>query len=190
MDVGPIMPHNAQVRMLAIGLTLSLFWLFWILRGKLNTLGLEYVRWCPSPPKVLAKAGLLGLAVGIIVSWLFRNYQIGQEPPFADILIGVSWGPLLEEVIFRGYLFGFAEHLLRRFQNPGWLIVIGVASLFAASHLAKSGITATQVATIFFTGTLYGRLRWVHRSTIPPACAHIAYNSTIYLAAFLLRRAA
>jgi hypothetical protein len=121
-------------------------------------------------------------------AWWFRGYDMGRQPPFAEVLIAVSWGPLLEEVTFRGYLFSLLERLLKRWlSSPGWLIVVGIAAVFALSHLIKSGITPVQVATVFLTGTLYGWLRLATGSTVPPVCSHISYNSVIYLAAAFLR---
>ena len=34
---------------------------------------------------------------------------MGVQPPFAELWIAVTWGPLIEEVVFRGYLFSFLE---------------------------------------------------------------------------------
>jgi membrane protease YdiL (CAAX protease family) len=65
--------------------------------------------------------------------------------------------------------------------------VVGIAGVFALSHLVKSGITPIQVATVFLTGTLYGWLRLVTGSTVPPVCSHISYNTVIYLVAAFLR---
>ena len=114
---------------------------------------------------------------------------MGVQPPFAELWIAVTWGPLIEEVVFRGYLLSFLEGLLKRWlRKPGWLVVITIAAAFAAGHLIKAGITPIQIATVFFTGTLYGWLRLESESTIPPVCAHISYNSVIYLAAALLRQ--
>jgi membrane protease YdiL (CAAX protease family) len=66
--------------------------------------------------------------------------------------------------------------------------VIGIAALFALSHLVKSGITSIQMAMIFVTGVLYGWMRLDTGSTVPPVCAHISYNSVPYLAAAFLRQ--
>lgn len=114
---------------------------------------------------------------------------MGQQPAFVEIWIAVTWGPLIEEVIFRGYIFSFAHMILSRWmRRPGWLIVIGIAALFALSHLIKSGITPVQVVSVFVTGTLYGWLRLGSGSTVPAVISHISYNSVIYLAAAYLRQ--
>ena len=174
--------------MIGVALTLAFFAFFWALRGKLDMMGLEYVRWNRTSPVSLVRAIALGLAAGAAVAWWFRNYDLGMTPSFAELWIAVTWGPLIEEVIFRGYLFSILEGFLRRWlANPGWLAVIGLAAVFALGHLVKAGITPVQIASIFLTGTLYGWLRLDSGSTVPAVCSHISYNSVIYLAAALLR---
>jgi membrane protease YdiL (CAAX protease family) len=175
--------------MIGVALTVALFVLFWVLRGKLNTMGLEYIHWNRAPAVLMARAIVLGLVVGAVIAWWFRGYDVGKQPRFADLWIAVTWGPLIEEVAFRGYLFSLLEQFLERWmRKPGWLVVIGIAALFALGHLVKSGITSIQIATIFVTGALYGWMRLDSGSTVPPVCAHISYNSVIYLAAAFLRQ--
>ena len=175
--------------MIGVALTVALFAFFWVLRGKLNTWGLEYVQWNRTSSFSIVRSVVCGLLAGTAIAWLFRDYEMGAQPPFAELWIAVTWGPLIEEVVFRGYLFSFLERFLKCWlRKPGWLVVIAIAAAFAAGHLIKAGITPVQVATVFVTGMLYGLLRLESGSTVPPVCAHISYNSVIYLAAALLRQ--
>ena len=106
-----------------------------------------------------------------------------------ELVMALTWGPLFEEVIFRGYLFSFSDMVLKRWiRRPGCLIVIGTAVVFAVSHFAKSGITPAQIGSVLITGLIYGCLRLAGGSTVPPVCSHIAYNSVILFAAALLRQ--
>lgn len=172
-----------------VALTLAFFLFFWALRGKLNVMGLEYVQWNRTPWVSTARAIALGVGAGIVIAWWFRKYDLGTDPSFAELWMAVTWGPLIEEVIFRGYLFSLLEEFLKRWlRSPGWLVVIGVAAVFALGHLVKMGITTVQIASIFLTGTLYGWLRLNSGSTVPPVCSHISYNSVIYLEAAFLRQ--
>jgi membrane protease YdiL (CAAX protease family) len=176
------------LRMIGVALTLAFFAFFWALRGKLDMMGLDYVRWNRTRPVFLIRGIALGLIAGAVMAWWFRNYDLGALPSFAELWIAVTWGPLIEEVIFRGYLFSILERFLGHWtRNPGWLAVIAIASLFALGHLVKAGITPVQIASIFITGTLYGWLRLESASIVPSVCCHIAYNSVIYLAAAFLR---
>jgi membrane protease YdiL (CAAX protease family) len=118
---------------------------------------------------------------------VFRDLRTGSLPPLAEIWMGITFGPLVEELIFRGILFyGLMLLLGRWLRNPGWLVVVVViAAAFALSHLVKAGITPWQLATIFLTGSLYGWLRLDSGSTVPPFCAHVAYNVVIFGPAFV-----
>lgn len=175
--------------MIGVAITLALFALFWALRDKLNAMGLEYVQWKRTSWAWVLGSVVLGVAVAAATAWLFRGYSMGPQPPFAELWIAVTWGPLIEEVIFRGYAFSFSEMVLKRWmRRPGWLIVIGIAALFALSHLVKSGITPVQIVSVFVTGILYGWLRLGSGSTVPPVTSHISYNCVIYLAAAFLRQ--
>ena len=176
------------LRMIGVALTVAFFAFFWALRDKLDMMGLEYVRWKRTRPVFLIRGIALGLIAGAVMAWWFRNYDLGSPPSFAELWIAVTWGPLIEEVIFRGYLFSMLERFLGRWtRNSGWLAVIGIAALFALGHLVKAGITPVQIASIFITGTLYGWLRLDTGSIVPPVCSHITYNAVIYLSAAFLR---
>ena len=172
--------------MIGLAATLAFFAFFWTLRGKLNMMGLEYARWNCTSSVFLVRAIALGVAAAGSVAWWFHNHDLGAAPAFAQLWIGITWGPLIEEVIFRGYLFSILEDLLGRWMpSPGWLTVIGVAAVFALGHLVKTGITPAQIATIFVTGMIYGWLRLDSGSSVPSVCSHISYNSMIYLVAVL-----
>ena len=178
-----------DAEMIGVAGTVALFAFFWALRDKPNTMGLEYIHWKRTPAVWIARAVAMGMAVAAATAWLFRGYSMGQQPPFAEMWIAVTWGPLIEEIIFRGYIFSFSHMILGRWmRRPGWLIVIGIATLFALSHLIKSGITPVQVVSVFGTGTLYGWLRLGSGSTAPAVVSHISHNSVICAAAAHLRQ--
>ena len=50
--------------MIGVALTVALFAFFWVLRGKLNTWGLEYVQWNRTSPLSIVRAIVLGLLAG------------------------------------------------------------------------------------------------------------------------------
>ena len=100
--------------------------------------------------------------------------------------MGITFGPLAEELIFRGMLFHGLMLLLRRWlAKPGWIAVVVIAGAFALSHLVKAGITPWQIVAIFLTGCLYGWLRLDSGSTAPPLLAHAAFNAVLFGVAFL-----
>ncbi|HWB84459.1 MAG TPA: type II CAAX endopeptidase family protein [Bryobacteraceae bacterium] len=157
-------------------------------RANLDTLrglGLELASWRSAARSdwVLAVVGgvLAGMVVFVIGTVFGRNMRLGEN--WKLITLQVTLGPVLEEVVFRGYLFAFLTRLLSRVDNDahrGRAVVIGAAVVFAATHLAEHGVSWLQLACITSTGTLYGWIRWRSGSTAPAAVSHAAYNLTLY----------
>lgn len=91
----------------------------------------------------------------------------------------MTLGPVLEEIVFRGYLFAFLMWLLSKAgvdAGPNRLVVVFAAVVFALVHLAQPGVSWLQLACITSTGTLYGWIRWRSGSTAPAAVSH-AYTT-------------
>lgn len=168
--------------MLGIAITLIALWALWVARGKLTVHGLEYLQWEPTAPKWNLVGASCAVVAALALSGLFHRYRVDALPPFADVWMGITLGPVIEELIFRGYLFAFLSALLVRWSTPapGWVTLTVIAALFALGHMAKPDITPTQVASIFAMGGLYGWLRLRSGSTVPSTIAHIAYNAVIY----------
>lgn len=174
------------MRFVALAVLLIVLAGFWIARGRLEGLGLDFLAWNRTPGSILLRSVAFGAAAALAVAWIFRGIRTGSLPNFADLTMGVTLGPLVEELVFRGMLFYLMLLLLSRWmRNAGWPTVIVIAAVFAVSHAGKAGITALQIATIFLTGTLYGWLRKGSGSTVPPFCAHVAYNAVLLGVAFL-----
>jgi membrane protease YdiL (CAAX protease family) len=132
---------------------------------------------------VLAAAG--GLLAGIIVFSIGtvsgQNMRLGDN--WQLIVLQVTLGPVLEEVVFRGYLFAFLMWSLKRMAidaGRNQLVVVFAAVVFAVVHLAHPGVSWLQLACITSTGTLYGLIRWRSGSTAPAALSHAAYNLSLY----------
>jgi hypothetical protein len=54
--------------MIGVAATMALFALFWALRGKLNTMGMEYIRWNLTPAIAIMRAIILGTIAGAAIS--------------------------------------------------------------------------------------------------------------------------
>jgi membrane protease YdiL (CAAX protease family) len=174
------------MRYIGVALTIVMLAGFFAARGKLNRIGLEFFAWNETPSSKIVRAIGLGAIAVLLAGWLFRDMRTGTIPPWPEVWIGITFGPLAEELVFRGCLFyGIASALKRWLARPGWLVVFVVAALFAVSHLARVGITPSQIGTIFLTGSLFGWLRLDSGSTVPPFCAHMTYNACLYAIAVL-----
>jgi len=94
----------------------------------------------------------------------------------AILVVGVL-APLVEELVFRGLLYGYVEG---RFGAIAALIVSSLA--FAAAH-----VEPIHVALVLPIGVLLGWTRLHTGSLWPAIAAHIANNTVAVLASYLLR---
>lgn len=177
------------LQLAGIVFTVALIAMAWAGRGRLNSFGLEFIHWNRTSTRVSLEALCFGAVCGLAVSLLFQALYRGTSFTWQDALVGITLGPLIEETVFRGYLFGLAEWALRkRAHNAKWIVGIAIAAVFALCHLPKAGITALQIAVIFTMGVAYAWLRIKSNSTTAPFLAHAAYNAVIFAAsAFLVR---
>ena len=156
--------------------------------GRLRHLGLRLACWNRISKTAVLSSATAGLVAGlaiVLMAWLCAA-PLGTNTPWAVQVAALTVGPILEEVVFRGYLLSLAfvfwpgrYSMAARFAS-----VAIVAVLFSAMHAGRVGITHTQLSCIVLTGMLYGGLRVRYRSTIAAVIAHSAYNATLYAAAW------
>lgn len=173
-----------------IGFTVALLTLAWAGRGRLNAFGLEFLVWRKTSTRESAEALIFGSVCGLAVALPFQALYNGAAFKWQDAWIGVTLGPLMEEAIFRGYLFGMLEWGLRkRVPQARWIAGTAIAAVFALCHLPKASITGLQIGVIFAMGLAYAWLRIKANSTTSPFLAHSAYNAVIFAAsAFLIQQ--
>ncbi len=94
---------------------------------------------------------------------------------FLTVLVAGVLGPVAEELIFRGLIYGYVEG---RFGGIAAIIVSTV--LFAAAHVEPA-----HVAVVVPMGLLFGWARMHTRSTWPTIAAHVANNTAATLAVYL-----
>jgi len=142
--------------------------------GRLTNLGGRTAATCVAAG-LLAGVSILGVAS-------ISRQALGTESGWNKGMLAITLGPVLEEVIFRGYLLTAALLLTRRL--PHWssaaISVIAVAVVFSISHLATAGTTLLQLSCILLTGCLYGCIRLRYESTAAAALVHAAYNLALY----------
>jgi membrane protease YdiL (CAAX protease family) len=90
------------------------------------------------------------------------------------VLFGSVPGPILEELVFRGFLFKVVED-----AYDASLAVPVTAILFAGLHLSQLGGNWPAFIVIFIVGYLLTVVRRRTGSVVPSMVMHIAYNSTI-----------
>lgn len=149
--------------------------LYLVLRLRHHQPVLRPLGWVLPGPLYTLAALLLGIsfASGVALYLRLRNQSVPPIPILELLLLGVVFGPILEESLFRGCLLPLLA------QTTGNLAsVIITALLFALFH--KPGNLAHWVS---FTGTglAYGWLRLASRSTIPGALMHASYNLSLFI---------
>lgn len=157
----------------------------WANMDRLRGLGLDHARWRSAKRPSWALAGVSGTLAGIVVFVI--GTASGQNMSLSEnwklIALQVTLGPVLEEVVFRGYLFAFLLRLLARAADDARrnrLVVVFAAVVFAVAHPAQPGVSWLQSACIVSTGTLYGWIRCRSGSTAPAAVSHALYNLALY----------
>ena len=153
--------------------------------GKLKSLGLEFVDWNRVGRGVATACVVVGLFAGCGIAAVagLSHEPLGIECGWNKAVLAIALGPVLEEVIFRGYLLTAAFQLTRRLSpsSSAALSIMGVAIVFSIAHLTTPGTSLLQLFCIVLTGCLYGYIRFRYRSTAAAALAHGAYNLALYL---------
>jgi membrane protease YdiL (CAAX protease family) len=122
-----------------------------------------------------------GLVAALVVIWMIRiaGLSLGTAPP-GRLLYGVTVGPIVEEVIFRGAAFSViyvTASSIGGLANSRIALSIAVSSLlFALAHTTLIGI---PWVVFFGMGMLYALLRWRSNSTAAAALMHATYNAVI-----------
>ena len=180
---------NSAVAFAVVGGTIYfiVLWVSWVMGprrgdGSLASLGLRL----PEPSArlmqlVLLPGGAVLASLVLTVLYALLISQLGVDLPEAvpedlelkgPTLIGVfalavAWGPLAEEVFFRGFVLG---GLMDRFGVRG--AAVASSLLFAAAHLDPR-----VMLPIFVTGLLLAWLYVKTNSLASPLVAHAAQNA-------------
>src|SRR5258708_39473742 len=103
-------------------------------------MGFEFLHWNRTSARENAEALGFGPVCGLAVAVLFQAVYKGAPFKWQDAWIGITLGPLMEEAVLLGDLFGLMELGLRkRVSHPGWLMGIAVPAALALCHLSKAG---------------------------------------------------
>jgi uncharacterized protein len=137
--------------------------------------------------KLLFSGVLLALLVAFGSALLPDRKDFPLEKMFSSPSAAYALGafavliaPFMEELIFRGVLFAFFEHL----AGLRWAVA-GSAVLFAALHYPEYAGAWTHLGMILLVGTVFSLARALTGSLVPSFLLHTAYNGTFMLALFV-----
>lgn len=99
-----------------------------------------------------------------------------REAVWLLAIFGTLVAPLLEELIFRGFLFGALE------ARWGLRAAVWVNSaLFAVIHMPQLRGGIPQILAIFVVGLVLSWVRGRNGSLVPPYFMHLTYNGTMFV---------
>ena len=105
----------------------------------------------------------------VVPEVMIEAYRTAYLPPLLWLALIVG-APLSEEVFFRGFLFKGVLHS----RSGGGGAVLLTSLLWSVVHLQYN---AFGVAVIFFTGLLFGYVRWKTGSIFPGILMHALMNA-------------
>lgn len=123
-------------------------------------------------PLVYRVASLVGISGGATVAMI--------DSPAGAVIVGVTAlliAPVVEEVLFRGYLFGA---LLARYD--GWVAVLGSSAVFGVMHIFLSSLPG--VVSAFLIGIGFALIRYLYENLAGVGVSHALINA-YYVAAGL-----
>ena len=103
-----------------------------------------------------------------------------RETVLMLMAFGILAAPLVEETIFRGFLYPVAA---RSFGIVPGILFTGL--LFGASHVSNLGGALGQIAVLVGVGIILTWVRARSGSVLASFLLHVAYNSTLFAASFI-----
>lgn len=133
--------------------------------------------------RMIAAGVLLAVTVLIISALLPAQSEAPLEKLLTTraslvvfVIFGIAFAPLMEEIIFRGFLYAALADVY-----GSDIAVPLTAVLFAVPHFAMRGNAFLAVLIIFLVGYIFTIVRQRSGSVIPSIIMHTAYNATIFL---------
>ena len=146
--------------------------------------GLAWVR-LPSPATTYVRTGVL-LAIGSTL-FAIAFSDPSQPNPMQELFsrrehlwllatFGILVAPLIEEIVFRGFLYGALEH-----RHNSAVALAASTVVFAFLHGAQYGWQWAPLAVLVAVGCALGVVRMHTGSTKASTIVHAAYNGLLFL---------
>jgi uncharacterized protein len=158
-----------------------------LVRGKYHTRFWQAIRW--NWPGL---AGISMVGVGVLMlgfDFLGRFLPMPKNTPFDQFfdrpfdayltaVFAVTFGPLMEELFFRGLLYPVFARRLGAVRG-----ILLTALLFGLMHFIQYGHSWGAVLIIFLVGVVLTTVRAVTKSVGSSFLAHVGYNGTLMVLA-------
>ena len=129
-----------------------------------------------------------GVLLALTVGLASQVMSMPEQPtPFEDLLgnpsslllvaaFGIAIAPLVEELIFRGFVFSVFERAHGRLAA-----VVITAGAFSLIHGPQYGWHWQILVLLLYVGIVFGAVRAKTRSIVQPTIIHAAYNMTLLI---------
>ena len=129
-----------------------------------------------------------GILLAFTVGLASHVMSMPEQPtPFEDLLrdpsslllvaaFGIAIAPVVEETIFRGFVFSVFERAHGRLAA-----VVITAGSFSLIHGPQYGWHWQILVLLLYVGIVFGAVRAKTRSIVPPTIIHAAYNMTLVI---------
>jgi uncharacterized protein len=158
-----------------------------LIRGRYRMPFGQAIRW-----RWPGTAGLNFIGIGVLMltfDYLAKFLPMPQNTPFDQFfdkpldayltaIFAVTFGPLMEELFFRGMLYPV---LARRTGAFGGVLITAI--LFALMHFSQYGRSWSAALIIFLVGLVLTTIRAVTKSVASSFLAHVGYNTTLMVLA-------
>ena len=160
-----------------------------LVEGKYRARFWQAIRW--SWPGI-AGVWMLGLGVLMIALDLLGKFlPMPKETPFDQffarpsdayltVAFAVTFGPLMEELFFRGFLYPVVARRLGAVRG-----ILLTALPFGLIHMAQYGYAWGAVLIIFLVGVVLTTVRALTKSVASSFLAHVGYNGALMVIAAL-----
>ena len=168
---------------------LLIFLMYALVRNHTDQSVFQALRW--KWPKNWSNYLLAGLILAICL-WPFEYllpmpkklpidefFKTAREAYLLSVL-GIFFAPLFEELLFRGFLYP----VIARRWGMGVSVVV-TAIFFAFVHTMQLKYSWGPVLVIFIVGLVLTTVRAVKKSVAATVLMHMAYNGTLFIAAFI-----
>lgn len=119
----------------------------------------------------------LSAGIGGFMALLVRTQLASLRPVAPDTLVlSTTMGPLLEELLFRGFMWSvLSSFFVGQVRGRAGIVIVACccATIFALFHVNPS---IGYFWLRFAAGLVLGGLRASSDSSLPPAAAHLAFN--------------
>jgi membrane protease YdiL (CAAX protease family) len=112
-----------------------------------------------------------------------ENLLTDRRSVLAIAVFLIVLGPIIEELIYRGFLYPLLERSL-----GAWPAIVLTAVPFALMHGVQNQWAWQSLVVIGLAGVAFGYTRYRTHSTFASAMVHAGYNTTLFVA-FLVQKA-